>query len=65
MDVIDDYATRLQDACKRDDEIAAAELVGEIQDADEKVAVWSLLDSAERSFIKRAIAAQQPTKEAA
>ena len=61
----DDYATRLQDACKRNDESSAAELVGEIQDADEKVAVWSLLDSAERSFIKRAVAALQPTQEAA
>ena len=65
VDVIDDYATRLQDACKRNDESSAAELVGEIQDADEKVAVWSLLDSAERSFIKRAVAAQQHTQEAA
>lgn len=65
MDVIDDYATRLQDACKRNDESSAAELVAEIQDADEKVAVWSLLDSAERSFIKRAVAALQPKQEAA
>lgn len=61
IDVIDDYATRLQDACKREDSLSAAELVAEIQDADEKVAVWSMLDSKERSFIKAAIAAaKQP-----
>ena len=61
VDVIDDYATRLQDACKREDSLSAAELVAEIQDADEKVAVWSMLDSKERSFIKAAIAAaKQP-----
>jgi hypothetical protein len=65
VDVIDDYVTRLQDAFVRQDEISAVELVGEIKDADEKVAVWSFLNSKERSFIKRAMDAQQPTKEAA
>ncbi len=61
IDVVDDYATRLQDAFARDDAIAAAELAAEIGDPDEKVAVWSLLDSKERSFITKAVAAARAT----
>lgn len=66
VDMVNDYVTRLQDAYVRQDEISAVELVGDITDADEKVAVWSFLNSKERSFITRAVNAQkQPTQEAA
>ena len=66
VDMVNDYVTRLQDAYVRQDDISAIELVGDITDADEKVAVWSFLNSKERSFITRAVnAQQQPTQEAA
>ncbi len=57
VDMVSQYVDRLKDAVSRDDGIAAAELADEIQDADEKVAVWSFLESQERTFIKKAIAA--------
>lgn len=60
VDMVTVYVERLKDAVTRDDALAAAELASEIQDADEKVAVWSFLESGERSFIKRAIAAAAP-----
>ncbi len=59
LDMIDDYATRLQEAVARDDELSVAELISEVTDADEKVALWSLLGSAERSYIKRAVEARK------
>jgi hypothetical protein len=55
IDMVTAYVDQLKDACARDDALAAAELTAEIQDADEKTAVWSQLDSKERSFIKRAL----------
>lgn len=56
MDMVTEYADKLRDAFERDDALSAAEMASEITDADEKVAVWSLLDSKCRSFIKRALA---------
>jgi hypothetical protein len=53
--MVDSYIQALQEAVKRDDALSAAEVVAEIKDPDEKVAIWSQLDSAARSFIKRAI----------
>lgn len=61
-DMIRDYGMRLIAAYGCGDSLAAAQLVEEVQDADEKVALWSLLDSKTRSFIKAAVAA---SKEAA
>jgi hypothetical protein len=57
VDMVTVYVERLKDAVAREDALAAAELAGEIQDADEKVAVWSFLESTERTYIKKAIAA--------
>jgi hypothetical protein len=53
--MVDSYIQALQEAVKRDDALSDAEVAAEIQDPDEKVAIWSQLDSAARSFIKRAI----------
>jgi hypothetical protein len=64
--MVDSYIQALQEAVKRDDALSAAEVAAEIQDPDEKVAIWSRLESAERSYIRRAIeAAKQTTQEAA
>ena len=65
VDMITQYVDKLKDACAREDGIAAAELTGEIVDADEKVAVWKHLESSERSFIKKAIAAAGASRESA
>lgn len=54
-EMVSRYVDALRDACERQDGLAAAQLTSEIQDADEKTAVWSLLDSAQRSFIKKAL----------
>jgi hypothetical protein len=63
VDVINEYVTRLRDAFIAEDGLACAELASELHDSDEKVAVWSQLDSAARSFIKRAVdAAKSPPK---
>lgn len=53
VDMVTTYVDALMDACAREDNLAVVELVAEIKDPDEKVAVWSLLDSKQRSFIKR------------
>ena len=65
VDVIDNYATRLHDAYKREDDLAVLELTNELGDSDEKVAVWSRLDSKARGFITRVVEAHKLTKEAA
>lgn len=54
-EMVSRYVDALRDACERQDGLAAAQLTSEIQDADEKTAVWSLLNSGERSFIKKAL----------
>ena len=54
-EMVSRYVYALRDACERQDGLAAAQLTSEIQDADEKTAVWSLLNSGERSFIKKAL----------
>lgn len=54
-EMVSRYVDALRDACERQDGLAAAQLTSEIQDADEKTAVWSLLNSNERSFIKKAL----------
>lgn len=54
-EMVSRYVDALRDACERQDGLAAAQLTSEIQDADEKTAVWSLLSSGERSFIKKAL----------
>jgi len=54
-EMVSRYVDALRDACERQDGLAAAQLTSEIQDADEKTAVWSLLNSSERSFIKKAL----------
>ena len=62
--MITQYVDRLKDACTREDGIAAG-IGAEITDADEKVAVWKHLESSERSFIKKAIAAAGSSRESA
>ena len=64
LDMVNEYITKFQDACKREDELSVIELSGEMKDADEQTAVWSMLNSIERSFIKRVINASKE-KEAA
>lgn len=64
VEVVEHYAAELKRANEAGDSLAAAQLANEIQDADEKTAVWSLLDSKTRSFIKAAVAlAKQPQPE--
>lgn len=60
IDMVNEYVMRLREAFMAEDGLSAAELTSEIQDADEKVAVWSQLDSAARSFIKKAMAEAAP-----
>lgn len=55
VDMVTAYVDQLRDACAREDALAAAQLTSEIQDADEKTAVWSQLDSKQRSFIKQSL----------
>lgn len=60
--MVEQYIDKLRNACQQEAAAEAAAIASEIHDADEKTAIWDGLDSAQRSFIKRSIAA---AKEAA
>ena len=63
--VMADYAESIKDRFQADDIIGAYELASEIQDIEEKIGLWSLLDSKCRSAIKRHSESLKPQTETA
>lgn len=51
--LVNDYADSIKDRMAKDDVMGAYELAAEVQDSEEKTALWSLLDSKTRAAIKK------------
>lgn len=63
QNVIADYAAQFKDAAAREDELAIIQLREEFEDADEWVALQSLIDSKTRTYMKKVLEAYRAQKE--
>lgn len=61
--IIEDYAYQFKDAAIREDDLAVIQLREEFNDADEWVALQSLIDSKTRTYMKKVLEAYRVQKE--